>query len=132
MLSEDMLGFTSFRSKTDAPMASALLCESRDAFSDLLVAEGLALLFKDKAGGLFVPMSPPLNLYLSFFRHHSGVKPVVGQSIVTIDASITQRGILITTECEYGLIHLFRVKHPEVHKQVKILHRQTGDSLEQT
>ena len=50
---------------------------------------------------------------------------------MALDARVTQRGILITSKCEYGLIHLFRVEYLEPHEQVKILYGQTGDGLEQ-
>jgi hypothetical protein len=38
---------------------------------------------------------------------------------VAFDARVTQRSVLVLAEGEYGLIHLFGVEHPQLHKQMK-------------
>ena len=50
---------------------------------------------------------------------------------MALDARVTQRGILITPECEYGLIHLLGVEYLESNEKVKVLYSQTSDCLEQ-
>ena len=51
---------------------------------------------------------------------------------MALNTRVAQRSILITPEGKHRLIHLRRVKHPESHQQVKILHRQPRDRLEQS
>ena len=54
--------------------------------------------------------------------YHGVVETVVGEPFMALDARVAQRGILVTPECEYGLIHLFGVEHLETHEQMEILH----------
>ena len=64
-------------------------------------------------------------------RHHGVVKSVMSQVLVTLNARVTKRGVFVATEGEDGLVHLLGVEHLEADQEVKVLHRQTGDSQKQ-
>ena len=64
-------------------------------------------------------------------RHHGVVKSIVRKTLVAFDSSVAERGVFITAESEYSLIHLLGVEHLEADQEVKVLHRQTGDSQKQ-
>ena len=59
----------------------------------------------------------------SLFRHHRVIKAVVRQSIMTLEACVAQRSILVTPKSEYRLIHLLGIENLQPEKQVEILHR---------
>ena len=46
----------------------------------------------------------------SLSSYYGVIKSVLCQSFVTINSYVTQRGILVATEREHGLIHLLSVE----------------------
>ncbi len=73
---------------------------------------------------------PTLNRSL-LSSYHGIVKTVMSEPFMALDARVTQRGIFITPECEYGLIHLLGVEYLKSNEKVKIFYRQTSDGFEQ-
>ena len=53
-------------------------------------------------------------------------------ALVTINAGIAQTGIFVPLEFVHGIVHQRVVEYTQRYQQFKVLHRQTGDLLEQT
>lgn len=53
----------------------------------------------------------PLKRSFLLPRHHGVVEPVVGQALVTLNARIPERGVLIATKGEDRLIHLLGIEY---------------------
>ena len=51
---------------------------------------------------------------------------------MTINAGIAQTGIFVPLEFVHGIVHQRVVEYTQRYQQFKVLHRQTGDLLEQT
>ena len=56
------------------------------------------------------------RLFVSVSRHHRVVKPVVRPPLVTIDAGVRERRVLVPAEREDRLVHLLGVEDPESHE----------------
>jgi hypothetical protein len=76
----------------------------------------------------FCMRSPDEPLYRLLSCYHGVVGSVMCEPLVTLDARVPQRGILVAAEREHRLIHLLGIEYLEAaHEQVEVLHRQAGD-----
>ena len=53
-------------------------------------------------------------------------------ALVPVNASVAQAGIFVPLEFVHGIVHQGIVEYSKRYQQLKVLHRQTGDLLEQT
>ncbi len=51
----------------------------------------------------------------SLLGHHGVVEPVMREAFVAIDPGVLERCVLVTSEGEHGLVHLFGVEHLQPH-----------------
>ena len=55
--------------------------------------------------------------------YHGIVKTVMSEPLMALDARVAERGVFITPEREYGLIHLLGIENLKSHEQVEVLYR---------
>src|SRR5437588_4778226 len=64
-------------------------------------------------------------------RNYGVIEPIVGQSLVTLDSRIAERGVFVPAEGEDSLVHLLGIKDLQAHEQMEVLDRQTGNGKKQ-